>query len=304
VSGAAGAAGRPSGRGLLLAGGAARGAFQAGVVSALDRAGVRFDAIVGTSVGAVNGAALLHGYGPDLPGMWRENLRAVAWFDARRVLRGESPFLISEAMRLMVARYADAGRVRRHPCELLVSTTEWESGRNVLFSSHDRDAGWSDEEITLQFLASLTIPFLCTERIVIRGRRYCDGGLSDNYPLEPLVARGCREVVIVDPSPGMAGGAWPLTGALRALSPIGGRLDVLPLPAARLAAGVFRAALRPPPARHGAARIRLVVPPRPLPYGGLDFTRPEAIDGAITLGEEVGARVAVDLLSEEAAVAA
>ena len=55
-----------SGRGLLLSGGAARGAFQAGVVAALDRAGLRFDAIVGTSVGAVNGAALLHGYGAAL----------------------------------------------------------------------------------------------------------------------------------------------------------------------------------------------------------------------------------------------
>ncbi len=48
----------PGRRALVLAGGASFGAFQAGVVSELAARGVRWDAIYGTSVGAINGAYL------------------------------------------------------------------------------------------------------------------------------------------------------------------------------------------------------------------------------------------------------
>ena len=159
------------------------------MVSAFARAELQFEAIVGTSVGAVNGGALLVGRGSELVSLWRENLRQETWFDARLMLRGRSPFCISEAMRVMVDRYGDVPKILEHPTELLISTTQWATSRNVLFSTHD-GADWTEEERILQFLASLTIPWICTEKIVIRGKRYCDGSLSDNMPFAPLVDRG------------------------------------------------------------------------------------------------------------------
>ena len=41
--------------GLCLAGGGAKGAFQAGVIYGLYEKGIKFDAIAGTSIGAING---------------------------------------------------------------------------------------------------------------------------------------------------------------------------------------------------------------------------------------------------------
>jgi len=41
--------------GLVLEGGGARGAYQAGVLKALFEAGYKFDGVAGTSVGALNG---------------------------------------------------------------------------------------------------------------------------------------------------------------------------------------------------------------------------------------------------------
>src|SRR5207244_9338684 len=141
-------------------------------------------------------------------------------------------FLISEAMRIMVERYGDFSRLHACPTELLVSTTEWNTGRNVLFSSKDSASGWTNEERVLHFLASLTIPVLCTEKIVIRGTRYCDGGLSNNFPVEAVVARGCREVVIVDPSPSAAEATLA-----RLLGPFARRRGAIPLSATRPPAG-------------------------------------------------------------------
>lgn len=48
----------PSPTALVLAGGNALGAFQAGVYEALEESGLQSDWIVGTSIGAVNGALI------------------------------------------------------------------------------------------------------------------------------------------------------------------------------------------------------------------------------------------------------
>ena len=46
---------------IALEGGGAKGAYEVGVWRALDEAGVRFDAVAGTSVGALNGAMMVMG---------------------------------------------------------------------------------------------------------------------------------------------------------------------------------------------------------------------------------------------------
>ena len=43
---------------VVLEGGGARGAYQVGVWKALDEAGVRYNAVAGSSVGALNGAMM------------------------------------------------------------------------------------------------------------------------------------------------------------------------------------------------------------------------------------------------------
>ena len=44
--------------GLVLSGGGAKGAYQVGMIKALDELGVKVDAISGASIGAINGAIL------------------------------------------------------------------------------------------------------------------------------------------------------------------------------------------------------------------------------------------------------
>ena len=47
-----------TGIGLILCGGGGRGAYQIGVWQALDEAGIKYNAVSGTSVGALNGALM------------------------------------------------------------------------------------------------------------------------------------------------------------------------------------------------------------------------------------------------------
>lgn len=62
---------RPRRVGLVLSGGGAYGAFQAGLVHALRRDGVSFPAIAGSSIGAFNGTLAAHD-SHELLGVWRK----------------------------------------------------------------------------------------------------------------------------------------------------------------------------------------------------------------------------------------
>ena len=56
---------------LVLSGGGARGAFEAGVIAGLRQRGERFDIICGTSIGAINGALCAQDDFTTLERMWR-----------------------------------------------------------------------------------------------------------------------------------------------------------------------------------------------------------------------------------------
>lgn len=56
--------------GLVLSGGGAKGAFQAGVITSLMNGGIKFNVVSGTSVGALNGSAIATGQGFELEKIW------------------------------------------------------------------------------------------------------------------------------------------------------------------------------------------------------------------------------------------
>ena len=58
--------------GLVLEGGGSKGAYQVGVLKALLENGYRFDAVTGTSIGALNGAILAQDGLDRLEDFWRE----------------------------------------------------------------------------------------------------------------------------------------------------------------------------------------------------------------------------------------
>lgn len=71
---------------LVLQGGGALGAYQVGVYQALQEAGIEPDWIVGTSIGAVNGA-LISGNPPD----WRMEKLSKFWADIEQHFGVKAP---------------------------------------------------------------------------------------------------------------------------------------------------------------------------------------------------------------------
>ena len=215
------------GIGLVLSGGGAKGAFQAGVWKAMCELGLaeRVRAISGTSVGAVNAAAFATVRDPDkVCRFWRErieeiptpNLRHLS-LDALRqgienTLAGRAfPFhglLDRSALEGILASLLPTVWPEDAPA---VTATTLECRATILGeldpSAYSLHRFRIDEECApsrrvAKILASAAIPW-GFDPVEIDGRRYVDGGWDenggDNVPAAPLLKKdnGIRTVVIV-----------------------------------------------------------------------------------------------------------
>jgi len=189
------------GLGLVLSGGGSRGLAHVGVLRALAEAGIRPDCAAGTSSGALIGALWAAGYGPD---PMLEFFEVANPFRLSRVAPFRKPGLIdSEKVVEDFRRWFPADSFAALQRPLWVTATDLVSGRLELFSSGP---------LIRPLLASCSVPVVLTPTLV-DGRLYVDGGILDNFPVEPLEPL-CERLLGVYASPLREADAGRLTSSL------------------------------------------------------------------------------------------
>lgn len=156
------------------------------MLAALRERGVRPEIIVGTSVGALNGAWLAgHPDDPidDLGRVWAGLHRADVFpADARRgllALAGRRRSLFdADPLRSLIERHVTFERLEDAPVALHVVAVEVLTGRDVLLSS-----GPAVDSV----LASAALPSLF-DPVEIEGVAYMDGGVGNNTPISHAAA--------------------------------------------------------------------------------------------------------------------
>jgi NTE family protein len=156
------------------------------MLCALAERGIKPDVIVGTSVGAVNGAWLA-GH-PDAPvteliDVWKGLHRADVFpADARRGLMAfagrRRSFVDNGPLRSLIERHLTFPTLETAPIPLHVVVIEVLTGREVLLSS-----GPAADSV----LASAALPALF-DPVEIDGIAYMDGGVGNNTPISHAVA--------------------------------------------------------------------------------------------------------------------
>lgn len=173
---------------LVLCGGGSRGAIEVGFARALWEAGFRFDGIVGSSVGALNGAFLAAGGHPgELAEIWRSmRFRDVFRFNWCILLRGlREPAIFSPGRRLRHLLREFRGRSFEDlDVPFVVVATDLATGEAVAL-----DRGPLEQALT----ASIAIPGLLPP-VHLDGRCLVDGSLSADLPIGEAVRRGATEV--------------------------------------------------------------------------------------------------------------
>jgi NTE family protein len=189
--------------GVVLAGGGAKAAYEAGLGLVLHERGVVPAAIAGTSAGAINAALLAAGEAERLGELWRtirrEDVfayRAPAvlgwllpgWFGLR-FLAGARGLLDPAPLRATLARHVDLERVRAAPTAVLVVATDLVSGTAERFDN---------ATLTLDALvASASVPGLFPP-VAARDRLLVDGGVIQRAPvLELLAAHPLDRLLVV-----------------------------------------------------------------------------------------------------------
>jgi NTE family protein len=191
---------------LALSGGGANGAAQAGAAAELFEAGFRPDLIIGTSVGAWNGAWLAaHPDGEGARALLRQ------WVDpaVRSLLRGVVRGYLRALARGRLSAFSDI-RIRRLITDNLGDRSFAELRIPLAIAAIDM---LSAELLYLEsgsvadaVLAASAIPTVLPP--VRQGdRMLADAGFVDNFGVVEAVLRGARTIVLLDASVGALDGA-------------------------------------------------------------------------------------------------
>jgi NTE family protein len=209
--------------GLVFGGGGGKGAYQAGVWSALDALGLsaRIEGVSGASVGALNAAMLAAGNLALARAAWgsvsedavltRNNHSYNGWFSNEGLKDLLQRFVDYDALSLSrIPCYAVASRIKT-PGWLYSLVQRYSAGSLthklisaafILLLKRTASAQYFDvraypkEEMQLLLLASSAIPLVFPD-IIIGGDVYVDGGLVDNEPILPLYEAGFRRIIVV-----------------------------------------------------------------------------------------------------------
>ncbi len=146
---------------LVLCGGGSRGAVEVGLYRALVELEIPIDFVVGTSVGAINGAAIAAGVPPDaLAGLWKD-LRRRDLFRLNRELFWKLLWADSlydhRPLRRFLERFLPAKRFEELRVPLIVTGTDFGTGQPVY---------WREGNLLDAILASVAMPGLFRPQVV------------------------------------------------------------------------------------------------------------------------------------------
>jgi NADPH-dependent 2,4-dienoyl-CoA reductase/sulfur reductase-like enzyme/predicted acylesterase/phospholipase RssA len=214
---------------LILQGGGAMGAFECGVVKALEEEAIYPDVVAGVSIGAMNGAIVAGNprhAAAALEAFWADLTVALPWITSANARRSAAAaltlcyglpnffiprwlqpsiqmtqcpenwtsFYDTAPMTKLIAKYVDFGALKKSPVRLLISAVNVTTARLETFDSY------VDELTPEHIVASGSLPpgFPWT---VLDGKAYWDGGIISNSPLDLVVDRcglESKRIFIVD----------------------------------------------------------------------------------------------------------
>ena len=223
-SGAAGAACTPSPLpadtplALILSGGGAKGAYEAGVAAALMRRGLSIRLAAGSSAGALNAAMVVDGRADLLVARWRDLTREQVYaLRTSVVFAGLLPgwltlWALDSAgslfdpgpLRALIASSLDLERIRASPVRLLVVTTDLARRERRVFDN---------QTVTVDALMAAAAVPGAFPPVEVNGALLVDGGLIGRAPVLEALESGTRvgRVVVVMSYAPDEGGQRPTT---------------------------------------------------------------------------------------------
>ncbi len=202
-------------RAVVLAGGGARGAYQMGFWRAIRELGIDFQIVTGSSVGALNAALMASGNFEGGLEMWQNittndvidtfPTKLSQIFDTDSLAAGIKNIageLGEDAVKIkmnnfplhgLIGRFLNEKAIRESGIEVGIMTSEYPTLKSHPIILSDIPFGMFDEYL----LASSTV-YPSMDPKEIAGKKYVDGGYSDNFPVNLALDMGAQEIIGVE----------------------------------------------------------------------------------------------------------
>lgn len=201
---------------IALEGGGAKGGYEIGVWQAFEQAGIKYKAVSGTSVGALNGALYAMGDVKKAAQIWEtmelsnviaapegneEELKKIVSgkFELktvrdlapgmREVLKNKG--FDASPLREWVHDVVDPDVIRNSGIRLFATTVDLTDKKGIVAEINELE----DEQMYDMLLASSYHPTFKLEKL--GGKLYADGGFFDSLPISPLIEAGFKDIIAV-----------------------------------------------------------------------------------------------------------
>jgi len=199
--------------GIVLEGGGAKGAYQIGVWKALLECGVKIKGIAGVSVGALNGALMCMGNLDKAIDIWKNisyskimnvndmNMEKIMGRRFKEIslqeIRRQSIKFISEGgfditpLRQLIEENVDEQAIKASNMELILGTFSLTNLKEIEISVNEIEEG----NLKDYLIASASFPLFKNTKL--NGKKYLDGGIINNVPIDMLINRGYKDIIVV-----------------------------------------------------------------------------------------------------------
>ena len=203
--------------GLVLEGGGVKGAYELGALIALIEKGYTFNSITGTSIGALNGAVMASQGIEKLAGYWEEAKYCPVFdFDDETVARFRQKdfdldLIVATGKKLLSAReiiknsyehtlnfvYNRLSEEEIRSSDIDFGCVTYNISDMVPFEAMKKDI--PQGKLIDYIVASACFPIFPPKQI--DGKKFIDGGVYDNMPINLLARTGCKEMIVVRTNP-------------------------------------------------------------------------------------------------------
>ena len=201
---------------IALDGGGAKGGYEAGVWKALREEGITYNAVSGTSVGALNGAMMVTGKFDEAIELW-SSIKMSSLFAVEEEEGNELKKIFSGGLQIgeladyfprilslikggglditplknLLRTSINAEELRSSEIPLFVSTLSLTDRKGLEIRVNSLE---TDDQVYDMLLASAYHPAFKNEPLS-DGKQYLDGGVFDSFPLHALIENGYKNII-------------------------------------------------------------------------------------------------------------
>lgn len=201
-------------RALVLCGGGSKGAYEAGFIKALNELNIHFDAVYGTSIGALNGCLVASDQIDLLDNLWNDitlnhvietnlsddfKLDFESIMDNRNLLLSFIKSYIKDKgaditpLKQLIRTMLDEDLLLNSSIEFGLCTVLYPSLKPVYIRKNDMG-----KDMIMDYLIASASCFPAFPVHIINNQSYIDGGYYDNLPIDMAIEDGIDEIIAVD----------------------------------------------------------------------------------------------------------